>query len=224
MAAINNDYISSMQTASNPAASAPTQQLGQKEFLRLLTTQMQNQDPSKPQDPTSFITDLTQMNQLDATTKMNSSIQAMTQSFQSMQMMQSAALLGKSVQVDGEQMSHTEGQQPQFKLSSDQGLTDVKVVVANSTSGVVRTLDVGNMGIGEQVMSWDGMNESGVPNATGVYQLTAYGTDANGDIQPVKTIVPSTIRSLSVNPDGSVKLTLDTGEQLPMNAVREISA
>jgi len=65
----NQDYISSLQKTTDPKKNAPNQQLDQADFLRLLTTQLANQDPNKPMDPTNFVTDLTQMSQLESLIK-----------------------------------------------------------------------------------------------------------------------------------------------------------
>lgn len=218
----NTDYIEAMQQSSNPSASAPSQVMGQADFLMLLTTQLQNQDPSKPMDPTSFVTDLTQMSQLEATSKMNESIIAMTASFQNMQTMQAASIIGKNVQVTGEDFSHTEGQPSQFRLDAEEPLTDVTVVISDE-NGVVKELDVADMQAGEKVVDWNGLDKFGLARGSDVYSLTAYGTNADGELKSIDTIVPSRVNSVGVSSDGGMTLTLATGERVSMNSVREIS-
>ena len=218
----NQDYVEALQQTSSSSAFAPDNIMGQADFLRLLTTQLQNQDPSKPMDPTSFVTDLTQMSQLEATTKMNESIAAMTQGFQSLQTLQASSIIGKNVQVTGEDFSHTQGAASQFKLSTDEPLTDVTVVISNDY-GIVKELSLADMTSGEEVVEWNGLDSSDVSSPSGVYSLTAYGTDANGDLKSIDTVVGSRVNTVGVNPDGSITLTLATGEQVDMDTVREIS-
>lgn len=218
----NRDYVKSLQQDSSPASSAPDNQMGQAEFLMLLTTQMQNQDPSKPMDPTSFVSDLTQMSQLESTNKMNESILAMAQGFQAIQTLQGASLIGKSVQVSGEDFSHTQDVSSQFRLSTDQSLEDVKVVVSDE-NGLVAEIEVGTLQEGEKTVDWSGLDNVGNPRESGVYNLTAYGADENGDLKSIDTVVASRVNSIAVNPDGSIKLTLATGERVSMDTVREIS-
>lgn len=218
----NNDYVTSLQQSTNSSASLPSKVMGQADFLRLLTTQLQNQDPSKPMDPTSFVTDLTQMSQLEATTKMNESILAMTTGFQGLQTMQAAAIIGKNVQVVGDDFSHTQGQVSQFRLNSESPLTDVKVVVSDA-NGIVKELSIGDVQSGEKVVDWNGLDKNDQLRAGGVYSLTAFGTDANGDLKSISTVVPSRVNSVGVGSDGVMTLTLATGERVKMDAVREIS-
>lgn len=222
VSSINEDYITAMQQASDTRSGAPSNVMGQEDFLRLLTTQLQNQDPSKPMDPTSFVTDLTQMSQLEATTKMNESILAMNKGFQSLQTLQAAAVIGKNVQVSGEDFSHNSGVPSQFTLSTDQPLTDVTVVISDGL-GLVKEMSLADMTSGERVIDWDGLDETGNPSASGGYSLTAYGTDADGELQSIDTIVGSRVNTVSINTDGSVSLTLATGETVAMSNVREIS-
>lgn len=216
------DYVASLQQSSNPKASAPTQAMGQADFLRLLTTQLQNQDPNKPMDPTNFVTDLTQMSQLEATNQMNESVIAMTKGFQAMQTLQGAAMIGKSVQAIGEEMSHVQGEETQFRLNLEQGLADVKVVISDD-DGVVTELDVGNVNRGEKTVTWDGVDNVGVDRPTGQYSLTIFGTDDNGELQSIEAIVPSKVNSVGVNSDGTMNLTLATGEKVALSDVKEIS-
>lgn len=217
-----SDYIASTQNSSTPGAFAPNTAMDQTDFLRLLTTQLKNQDPNKPMDPTSFVTDMTQMSQLEATNQLNASVLSMTEGFQNLQTMQASSLIGKSVLAEGGEFSHTEGAESSFKLNLDDALTDVTVVVSDA-NGAVKELDIGDLSSGEETVSWDGTDESGNPMADGVYKLIAYGTDKNGELQSIKTVVGTKVNSVSINSDGTMKLTLATGENVNMSAVREIS-
>ncbi len=218
----SESYIQSLQQPSDSSRLVPAERLDQADFLRLLTTQLMNQDPNKPMDPTDFITDLTQMSQLEATTQMNASVLAMTQGFQSLQMLQGAALIGKSVQAEGEDMSHTQGVETRFELSLTQPLADVKVIISDA-DGLVKELSLGDINQGEKQVSWDGIDNVGEERLSGQYSLTVFGTDSNGELQTIVSIVPSRVNSVGINPDGSMNLTLATGEKVPLEAVREIS-
>ncbi|NPA71682.1 MAG: flagellar hook capping protein [Gammaproteobacteria bacterium] len=218
----NTDYIEAMQQTSSSSYASPDNDLGQADFLMLLATQLQNQDPSEPMDATAFVTDLTQMSQLEATNKMNDSMLAMTASFQSMQTMQGASLIGKNVQVTGEDFSHTQDTVSHFTLNATEALTDVTVVISDE-NGVVKELSVADLLAGEKQVDWNGLDNSDIPRGDGVYSLTAFGTNANGDLASIDTIVASRVDAVGINVDGSMTITLATGEKVPMETVREIS-
>ena len=73
---------------------APKQQLNQDDFLKLLTTQLSNQDPLKPMDDTQFIAQMAQFSALQQATTLTKDFEA----FSSAQQITSAQnLLGRTV-------------------------------------------------------------------------------------------------------------------------------
>lgn len=90
--------VTAGQSASAGAGSAlPAQQLGAAQFLKLLTTEMQNQDPLKPVDDTQSVAQLAQFSSLQATEEMNQSFQNFQSNFG---VMQASNLIGKKVSVE----------------------------------------------------------------------------------------------------------------------------
>ncbi|GKT11105.1 MAG: flagellar basal-body rod modification protein FlgD [Thiomicrorhabdus sp.] len=218
----NQDYISASQQNITSRASNPNNELGQTDFLMLLTTQLQNQDPSEPMDATSFVTDLTQMSQLEAANKTNQTIADMATSFQNMQTMQATSLIGKSVEAEGRDFSHTEGEDSRIRLSADEYLEDITILISNE-DGKVQELKLSELGVGEENVIWNGLDGNNNISTGGIYSLTAYGTNVDGDVKPVDTIVGTKVSSVSIGSGGSMTLTLATGERVLMDSVREIS-
>jgi flagellar basal-body rod modification protein FlgD len=83
-----------------PASSAGSTSFGSTlnsgDFLKLLTTEMQNQDPEKPVDDTQSMAQLAQFSALSATEELNKSFQNFQSNFG---VLQSSALIGKKVTV-----------------------------------------------------------------------------------------------------------------------------
>lgn len=95
--------ISQLTTAPNPADQMPgTQssssgsQLGPNSFLQLLTAEMQNQDPTQPQDPTQSVTQLAQFSALQYQQQLTSAFQGFQSNFA---VLQASSLVGKAVTV-----------------------------------------------------------------------------------------------------------------------------
>lgn len=88
-----DQLITSNQTSA-PQASSVTSQLGEDAFLKLLTTQLQNQDPLNPMDDTQSVAQLAQFSSVQATNQLSSSFTSFQSNFA---VMQSAGLIGKSV-------------------------------------------------------------------------------------------------------------------------------
>ncbi|HTD38615.1 MAG TPA: flagellar hook capping FlgD N-terminal domain-containing protein [Candidatus Limnocylindrales bacterium] len=77
-----------------PQASALGSQLGEDAFLKLLTTQLRNQDPLNPMDDTQSVAQLAQFSALQASTDLKNAFSSFESNFS---VMQSAGLLGKTV-------------------------------------------------------------------------------------------------------------------------------
>lgn len=91
------DSSSTGASSGSPAASNSNTTLGPNAFLQLLTTELQNQDPTKPQDPTQQVSQLAQMSALQYQQQLTSAFQNFQNTFG---VMQSASLIGKSATVE----------------------------------------------------------------------------------------------------------------------------
>jgi flagellar basal-body rod modification protein FlgD len=81
-------------TTNAPVASSVSSQLGEDAFLKLLTTQLQNQNPLQPMDDTQSIAQLAQFSSVQAMTDLKNSFTSFESNFS---VMQSAGLIGKTV-------------------------------------------------------------------------------------------------------------------------------
>jgi len=70
-------------------------------FLKLLTTQLQNQDPLNPMDNAQMTSQLAQISTVDGITKLNATLQSMFSSVADSQTLQAAALVNRVVLVPG---------------------------------------------------------------------------------------------------------------------------
>ena len=74
-------------------------ELGKDDFLKLLITQLKNQDPTKPMEDKKFIAQLAQFSSLEQMTQMNETITSMNKGFI---VNQALSLLGTNVTVNTE--------------------------------------------------------------------------------------------------------------------------
>ena len=75
--------------------------LGQDDFLKLMTTQLQNQDPFKPTDNTEMIAQMAQFSMVTGQTEMNESMKAISEQLSEFRIATAANMLGHSVLVSG---------------------------------------------------------------------------------------------------------------------------
>lgn len=94
---VTNTTTPTTPATSSSSSSSTDNGLSAGDFLTLLTTELQNQDPTQPVDDTQSIAQLAQFSALSATEELNSSFQAFQSNFA---VLQSASLVGKQVTVD----------------------------------------------------------------------------------------------------------------------------
>ena len=115
-------YADSFNKANTVNGRAVQQSLGKDDFLKLLITQLSNQDPTSPMENTEFIAQMAQFSSLEQMTNMNESFQRMTAMMNSNQAM---STIGKVVELDlgdtsatGVVNAITYGQNPQVRVGN----------------------------------------------------------------------------------------------------------
>jgi flagellar basal-body rod modification protein FlgD len=97
---IDSTYLlSNYQNQSNKTG---TNSLGKDDFLKILMTQLQNQDPLNPMQDTEFISQMANFSSLEQMTNLNSSIGTFIKQSQQNQFMQAALMIGKTVTYSDE--------------------------------------------------------------------------------------------------------------------------
>ena len=104
MSGLDSTLFDSINASSKPKTDTKkaNDQMDQADFLRLMTTQLKNQDPTKPLDGQQFMAQLAQFSTLNGIIEMKQSLDTLAQSLQSMNTLQASNLVGRSVLIDGD--------------------------------------------------------------------------------------------------------------------------
>lgn len=169
----NNAVSSSLLTAMNPAAAATqnTAAAAQDTFMKLLVTQMKNQDPLNPLDNAQVTSQLAQLSTVTGIEKMNATLQSLIGSYQSSQTLQAASMIGHGVLVAGSSLNLNNGQAP-FGIDLNTSAGDVKVTIKNASGMAIRSMDLGSQQAGMLALQWDGTTDSGAAAANGQYSFS----------------------------------------------------
>jgi flagellar basal-body rod modification protein FlgD len=236
-----NDFVSKLSSPAS-ATSASTGDMSDR-FLKLLVTQMQNQDPLNPLDNAQVTTQMAQINTVSGIEKLNQGISSMSQmlseklgglaigsSLDSLngtlqtlqgQMLQSqavqgAALVGRTVLLEGSALQMAQGQGiGAFDLA---GAADrVKVEVLGPAGQVIDTLDLGAQSAGRGGFSWSPPDKMDTRGLT--FRVSAQSESAN---VPVKPLMADTVNAVSMSGNGLV-LQLARGGSTAFNLVKALS-
>ena len=174
--------IGSLTTAAPSLyATQASDSLGKTDFLRLLITQLQQQDPLNPQDPAEFTAQLSQFSALEQMIQMNQSIQDLQMLQLSTNNTLASTLIGKDVVYQGNGLTIASGSFPSIRFQADSAAQNVTVTVTNSQNQVVRTIQVPSATAGENTVTWDGKDNSGATLPDGTYHVAVSAQDAAGN-------------------------------------------
>lgn len=186
------------------AATAAAADASADRFLKLLVTQMQNQDPLNPLDNAQVTTQMAQINTVSGIEKLNRTVESLSGQFVQLQAMQSASLVGRDVTVRGDQLAVTDGM-GRGAVSLSAPATSVRVEVLSSSGQVVGTTELGSRAAGTHNFSWN--PASATPPVTDPSGLRFRVVAANGGTAlPVQTLMRDRVDAVRTGGD---TLTLD---------------
>lgn len=225
MTTINDNTVSpallnSMNTSKPAAASAAdTAGATQDRFMKLLITQMKNQDPLNPLDNAQVTSQLAQLSTVTGIDKLNATMGTLKDSFQSSQALQATSLIGHGVLVPGSTTNLTDGK---AVLGMDlPGAADaVSVTIRDSAGNAVRKIELGPQAAGTLPLGWDGKTDKGAAAANGQYSFEVSATSAGSKLK-VTTLSYDQVGSVSTGASGT-KLNLSGGGSAALADVREI--
>jgi len=202
----------------------------QQTFLKLLVTQLQNQDPTAPMDSSQMTSQLAQIDTVSGIAQLNQSLGSLSAQLSASEAGQASSLIGRNALIPGNTFtvaalpnsdgsaSDTVGASP-FGIKLSAPATDLQLQVTNAQGVVVRTIDLGQQPAGViPVPSWTPVDNNGNPLPAGNYtfQVADAGGAATGKNAPV-TLTGITIISVVQQADGTPGLTLSNGQTIPLN-------
>jgi len=123
-------------------------------FLKLLVTQMQNQDPLNPMDNAQITSQMAQINTVSGIEKLNTTVAGLNGQFVQLQALAGASLVGHDVTLAGNRLSIQEGVGAGgVELSGT--AESVKVEILSPGGQVVDTIDMGTQAAGRHGFTWD---------------------------------------------------------------------
>jgi flagellar basal-body rod modification protein FlgD len=197
--------------------------MGRDAFLKLFTTQLNNQDPLNPMENEAFVAQLAQFSTLEANYSIRDSMDAMVGGMQRDQMLAGANLVGKSVAVEGGFFNAEEGAITSGSIDLESGADSVTMSVYDSAGELVYRETTGNRLPGKVDLNWNGMNLQGQMAPGGDYIMAASVT-RNGKLESVPVTTLAKVRSVNWNPVlQEMALEIGDGSLVSMADVKRIS-
>ena len=184
-----------------PGVPATTSSEIQDRFLKLLVTQLKNQDPLNPLDNAQITSQLSQISTVSGIEKLNTTLQGLSTSLVSSQSLQSTALIGHKVFTDGNTLALTGGTAAPGGVQLAGAADSVKVNVIGPSGAIVRQMDLGPQQAGLVGFQWDGRNDAGATVAAGNYTFQVAAT-SGGQKVGATPLTAGTVSSVTLGADG----------------------
>jgi flagellar basal-body rod modification protein FlgD len=216
-ATINGSTSSAATSSSDTTAK---KDLDKNAFLSLLVAQLKNQDPTSSQDPNAMVQQMTSFSSLEQMQNMSSALLGIQSQNTAIFQAQSAGLIGKQVQVPSSTFSLQDGSAT-LGVQLEAG-AKVTVQIKDATGNVIRTIDGGSMGAGENKLVWDGKNASGQAMPSGSYTVAVTALDDSG--AKVGASTSTFVRVDSVNFAGGTVSVIAGGRTFSLSEIAQVSA
>ena len=191
------------------------QTMGKDDFLKLLITQLKNQDPLSPMKDQEFAAQLAQFSSLEQLQNIRSSLDQNLQVnmalAQSVNNSLATTLIGKQVVAVSDEVKF-DGSNPveiHFRLKG--AAESVKVIITDSDGNTVRTIDAGAFQKGDNAVVWDGKDDHGNRLNSGTYHVEIKATDKDDNPVNALAILSGLVDGVSYE-DGIAKLLMGAEE------------
>ncbi|MBE0470080.1 MAG: flagellar hook assembly protein FlgD [Methyloprofundus sp.] len=198
------------------------QALGQEQFLKLMTTQMTHQDPTKPMENGDFLAQMAQFSTVEGIGSLNNSFNAFAGSMTSSQSIEASGLVGKRVSVPSNQgvLGFDSPLAGNIKLNS--ATNQATVSIKDQTGAVVKTLNLGSQSEGMKKFEWDGLLEDGSYATPGIYKIEAQAT-IDGQNTALETFMGAKVESVDLgDPQKGVVLNLGQLGAVEFSKVKQV--
>jgi len=196
-------------------------ELGKEDFLTLLVSQLQHQDPLNPMDDTDFTAQLAGFSSLEQLTSINEGIQSLTSQASTQDMRTAVSYIGRDVRAAGNSVSVEDGAASTVYYYLDATATEAYVNLYDANGNIVRTVSLGSQQAGEHTFEWDGLDWAGKAAPDGLYYVFMSATDADGSAILTDTEVSGRVAAVQTY-NGTNYLRLTDGRIVNFNNVYEV--
>lgn len=187
-------------------------------FLKLLTTQLQNQDPLSPMDTTAFTQQLVQFSSVEQSIRQNQNLETLISFQKNAQSANAVSYIGKTVEMSGNKVGVVGGQGTiTYQLPEAANRTIINIY---DKDGKLVTRLEGTSRQGDNAVDWNGRSDTGAQLPDGDYKVEVVASDFSGRALRVNTALTGTVTDVHFV-EGSTLLTVN-GVRLPLSQLTAV--
>jgi len=198
-------------------------ELGQEDFLKLMTTQLRNQDPFKPMENGQFMGQLAQFGTVSGIDDVKTALQNLSGSLVSNQSLQAAGMLGHDVLVPGNSCVLEAGGAVGGAVDLPDAVTNLNIGIYDLSGQLIKNIGLGSQSPGMVAFNWDGLATDGTAAPPGRYEIRAEAI-SGGTNTAYDVMLADRVQSVSLPAAGkSLTLELATLGNVSFSDIRQIS-
>jgi flagellar basal-body rod modification protein FlgD len=210
---------SSSKTASMAASADKV--MGKDDFLKLLIAQLGAQDPLDPMGAQDFSAQLAQFSGLEQMTNVNTNLEKLQEQEAQSQNTSIINLIGKTVESNGNTISHKSGGSDTLAYSLGGEAESIKIEIYNATGDRVDTVKLGSQPKGKNQVAWDGLNSQGELLAAGNYSFTVKAENFSDLPVQVNTFSSGLVTDVVFGEGENYAIV--NGKELPIDSIKRVS-
>ncbi|WP_291991020.1 flagellar hook assembly protein FlgD [Candidatus Accumulibacter sp. ACC007] len=217
----SSDILASLNTQARAGTSelVSTTEDVQNRFLKLLVTQLKNQDPLNPLDNAAVTTQISQINTVTGIERLNATLETLLSTYNDGQAVQAAALIGKRVLVGGAGLALVDGQ-ARGGVNLAGPADDVTLTILGAGDNVIQSERLGARDAGSFAFVWDGMTAQGTQAPAGRYRFAVNAVRGNETVA-AEALQIGTVNAL-VRGQGGYQLDLGALGRVAFDKVQQI--
>jgi len=198
VSATSSVSTASTSTSSSSSSTSSSSTLTSSNFLSLLVSELQNQDPLNATSTTDFINQLTSYANFTQQQSINTNLSALASSFSSLVTLNSVNYIGHTVEAKTDTATLSSGSAT-FGYSLSSAASNVAITIKDSSGNTVYT-GTGTGNSGSNTFTWDGKNSSGTQLADGgKYTISVTATNSAGTSVLNYTTVTGTVTGIDTS-------------------------
>ncbi len=196
-----SDIASIVNGNSATTDSSSSSELGQEDFLKLMTVQLQNQDPFKPMEDGQFIAQMAQFSTASGIGELQESFSEFASSINGNQILEYSNLIDREVTIDSDVGYFDGSDELNASIDIPTSLSNLSVRVYAENGALIDSVELGPQSAGQVEFEWDGTDSNGAEMPAGRYRVSAETLYA-GETRALDTSVIAKVESVSLGVGG----------------------
>lgn len=188
-------------------------------FLKILTTQLQNQNPLEPLDTNQFTEQLVQFSSVEQEIKANKNLENLIALSGANAFTGVVSYIGKEITAEGSETGLTDNQ-ANWTFNLDKDAPKTAITIRNALGTIVKT-DTVEGSFGKNTYEWDGKTTTGFTAPEGLYTITIEAKDGDDNTVTSSTSVTGVVDGVDLT--GNEPLLKINGANVKLSSVKAIA-